>query len=90
MFRRSTRALRPRLLYPDGSFYCNWSLGMCMPLLYTATVTPYYVAMSGEDIPVAVYVLDRLVDLIFAVDILLSFSLAYRNPRTAGEIHVVK
>lgn len=62
---------------------------MCLPLLYTATVTPYFVAMSGEDTPVAVYILDRIVDFMFLVDIFLSFSLAYRCPQTGGGIHIV-
>lgn len=42
--------------------------------------------MSGEETPVAVYILDGWVDCLFVIDIFLSFSLAYRSPETGGEI----
>lgn len=57
---------------------------MCLPLSYTAIATPYHVAMPGERASTAVYVLDRFVDCLFILDILFSFSLAYRSPRTGG------
>jgi hypothetical protein len=101
---------KTRLIQPDAPLYCNWCLGMILPMVHTAVATPcastwpgrpcskrsqgtavhcgsfvcrYYVGMMKEPKLVG-FIIDRLVDLFFMVDMVISFMLSYRSSATGG------
>lgn len=40
LWKQACLLFKTRLLQPDGSLYCNWCLGMILPMAHTALVTP--------------------------------------------------
>jgi CRP-like cAMP-binding protein len=86
-------AARLRLLYTKGSRFLIdprrsrympvWDVLMMCALVYTATVTPYEVTFVDEGACVTpLFIVNRLVDVLFFADILIIFNLSYQSTST--------
>ena len=79
--RRSlARAREPMaLLHPASAFMRRWDVVTLVLLAFTATVTPFEVCFLDPVIDVhdGLFWVDRLVDLLFGVDVFINFNLAY-------------
>jgi len=64
------------LIMPDTPMMQRWDLVILTCLLFTATVTPYEVAFTETSIN-AMFLINRLVDLLFLCDMLKEFKLMY-------------
>ena len=83
----STIMYKPKyLLDPRGSkFMPVWDIVMMFALSFTAIVTPYEVVFVDEGPCVTtLFVMNRLVDLCFVLDILIILNLAYQDKRRGG------
>jgi hypothetical protein len=67
------------LLHPASAFMRRWDVVTLVLLAFTATVTPFEVCFLDPVIDVhdGLFWVDRLVDLLFAVDVAINFNLAY-------------
>jgi hypothetical protein len=74
------------VIHPEERLWSTWCLGMVFPMTHTSIVTPYYIGMMQEP-PTSIFVLDRIVDFLFVVDLGLNFMLAYRSSITGGANH---
>jgi CRP-like cAMP-binding protein len=71
------KKLSQDVLHPNNStFLPQWDIVVGIALLFTATVTPFEVAFLGSGIN-ALFVINRLFDLVFITDIWVNFHLAY-------------
>ena len=69
-----------------SKFVARWEIALWIALLFTAIVTPYEVGFIDQTDEVdAFFVANRIVDVIFAIDICLQFMLMY--PRSTGVMH---
>lgn len=59
---------RKPLIYPDGSFYTQWSLMMALPMFYIAVVTPLYIGLL-KDSPLPIFITDCVIDTVFIIDL---------------------
>jgi hypothetical protein len=69
-------AARKWLIMPGGWFSTRWDMVLIVALLFTTVITPYEVAL----LPVTVngmFVLNRIVDLVFLVDIWVNMNLMF-------------
>jgi hypothetical protein len=66
------------LVSPDGSFCQRWDLLIIVLLIFTATVTPYEVAFVTTRLD-GLFVINRCVDFVFLVDILINFCLIFKD-----------
>lgn len=64
------------LLFPDDTVIGAWSVLMTLLMLYTATVTPYRVALIDIDSS-SWQVLDIVIDTLFAIDLVINCFLSY-------------
>lgn len=64
------------MIYPNNEVKRNWDAVITLLLLITCMITPYRLAFSGTDPPFWL-VVNMIVDLMFAIDIILSFLTAY-------------
>lgn len=62
--------------------YRCWETYMVLLVAYIAWVYPMEVAFLHSSLPRSLFIADNIVDLFFAVDIVLTFFVAYINPRT--------
>ena len=72
------------LVMPDSKFVQSWDMVTLVALLFTATITPYEVAVLSEQMwnearVDPLFWINRLVDSIFLGDMGLSFCMAYRE-----------
>lgn len=58
-------------------------------MAHTAIVTPYFVGMMQEP-PCAIFVIDRIVDVLFMTDMGLKFIVAYRSNATGGTLSLLQ
>lgn len=70
------------LVFPDDWFMELWAVLITFLLIYTATVTPYRVALV-EDEDEAWVALDYSIDLIFGIDVCLNCVLCYYDEESA-------
>ena len=64
------------MIYPNYDWKRNWDALITLILLITCMITPYRLAFAGADPPFWLFV-NIAVDLMFAIDIVLSFLTAY-------------
>ncbi|KAK3419797.1 hypothetical protein EUGRSUZ_G00560 [Eucalyptus grandis] len=73
---------RGRVLSPMDSRYRCWETFMVVLVFYSAWVFPFEVAFLDSSPNRGLYIADNVVDSFFAVDIILTFFVAYIDPRT--------
>lgn len=64
------------MIYPNNEFKGQWDGFVMLILFFTCMVTPYRLAFAKED-PPAWTIVNTIIDIFFAVDIILSFMTAY-------------
>jgi len=68
-----------------ASWVQTWDLTMLLPLIFTVVVTPVEIAFLPEGQHITMmFVINRVVDLAFVLDMLLSFNLAYQESADNG------
>ena len=68
------------LLHPYGWFMLRWDFVTTVALLFTAIVTPFEVGfMDSPETPDTLFVLNRIVDVVFIFDMVFQFFLMYRR-----------
>ena len=68
------------LLHPYGWFMLRWDFVTTVALLFTAIVTPFEVGfMDSPETPDTLFVLNRIVDVVFIFDMVIQFFLMYRR-----------
>ncbi|XVE66936.1 hypothetical protein DITRI_Ditri08aG0119700 [Diplodiscus trichospermus] len=70
------------IISPMDSRYRSWQTFMVTLVFYSAWVYPFEVAFFSSSPPRKLYIADNVVDLFFAVDIVLTFFVAYIDSRT--------
>ncbi|XVE49090.1 hypothetical protein DITRI_Ditri01bG0054200 [Diplodiscus trichospermus] len=70
------------IISPMDSRYRWWETFMVMLVFYSAWVYPFEAAFFSSSTPRKLYIADNIVDLFFAVDIVLTFFVAYIDSRT--------
>jgi hypothetical protein len=72
------------LIHPASGFMRRWDMVTLVLLAFTAVVTPFEVCFldPSSDITDGLFWVDRLVDLLFAVDVFVNFNLSYLDPST--------
>ena len=84
--RRRLRSMERRTINPQSKFMRYWDQIVVLALLFTAFVTPFEVAFAGEYIGIVNFTANRIVDAIFAIDIVLAFFIPYRaSPAEGGQ-----
>ncbi|XP_057494473.1 potassium channel AKT2/3-like isoform X2 [Actinidia eriantha] len=71
-----------RIITPMDSRYRCWETLMVLLVAYSAWVYPFEVAFLDSSPQRNLFITDNIVDLFFAVDIVLTFFVAYIDPRT--------
>uniref|UniRef100_A0A1D1Y559 Potassium channel n=1 Tax=Anthurium amnicola TaxID=1678845 RepID=A0A1D1Y559_9ARAE len=71
-----------KIISPMGSTYRCWETFMVLMVAYSAWVYPFEVAFMNSSAKGGLYIADNIIDLFFAVDIVLTFFVAYIDPRT--------
>ncbi|XP_027113168.2 potassium channel AKT2/3 [Coffea arabica] len=71
-----------RVIFPMDSRYRCWESLMVLLVAYSAWVCPFEIAFLSSHPKKLLYVADNIVDFFFAVDIVLTFFVAYIDPRT--------
>ncbi|XP_037496368.1 potassium channel AKT2/3 isoform X2 [Jatropha curcas] len=70
------------IISPMDSRYRSWESFMVVLVAYSAWVFPFEVAFLNASSITGLYIADNIVDLFFAVDIVLTFLVAYIDSRT--------
>ncbi|KAJ0078308.1 hypothetical protein Patl1_37159 [Pistacia atlantica] len=70
------------IVVPMDSRYRGWESFMVVLVAYSAWVYPFEVAFLNSSPNKKLYIADNIVDLFFAIDIVLTFFVAYIDPRT--------
>ncbi|XP_022763287.1 potassium channel AKT2/3-like [Durio zibethinus] len=70
------------IISPLDSKYRCWEIFMVMLVFYSAWVYPFEVAFFSSSPPRKLYIADNIVDLFFAIDIVLTFFVAHIDSRT--------
>ncbi|KAK1265916.1 Potassium channel AKT2/3 [Acorus gramineus] len=73
---------RGRIISPMDSRYRCWEVFMVVLVAYSAWVYPFEIAFMKSSAKGALCITDNIVNLFFAVDITLTFFVAYIDPRT--------
>ena len=68
---------------PKGDFQGNWDLVMVACLMFTAIVTPFEVAYI-EPAFNGLFIINRLVDLLFLIDLICQFFTPFYNGKMGG------
>ncbi|OVA06156.1 Cyclic nucleotide-binding domain [Macleaya cordata] len=71
-----------RIITPMDSRYRCWETLMAFMVAYSAWVYPFEMAFMKSMPTGGLYIADNIVDLFFAIDIVLTFFVAYIDPRT--------
>ncbi|KAG8368796.1 hypothetical protein BUALT_Bualt15G0084000 [Buddleja alternifolia] len=71
-----------KIFSPMDSRYRCWETVMVVLVAYSAWVCPYEIAFLGSKPSTPLYIADNIVDIFFAVDIVLTFFVAYIDPTT--------
>lgn len=64
------------MIYPNNELKGNWDAVVTLILLFTCMVTPYRIAFHDSD-PPGWEITNTVIDVFFAIDIILSFNSAY-------------
>jgi hypothetical protein len=65
------------IIYPDNQIKMQWDLFFAFLLIYSCLMTPVKIAFSFEDGIIAWSVSENVVDILFGIDMLLTFFCAY-------------
>jgi potassium voltage-gated channel Eag-related subfamily H protein 7 len=68
---------------PNSPFMRKWDLVTIVALFFTATITPYEVALLTTQLNF-LFVVNRLIDLVFTVDMVMQFFLIFRESTELG------
>lgn len=69
---------------PRSTTIRNWDMAVVAGLVYTCFITPYDVAFAGEEhFTDVLFVFNRVVDILFAIDILINFNMMYYDESTS-------
>lgn len=71
-----------RIISPMNSSYRCWETLMVVLVGYSVWVCPFEIAFLNSQTIKPLYIADNIVDIFFAVDIVLTFFVAYIDPRT--------
>ncbi|KAL2477546.1 Potassium channel AKT2/3 [Forsythia ovata] len=71
-----------RIISPMDSRYRCWETLMVLLVAYSAWVCPFEIAFMNSRPNKELYIADNIVDIFFTVDIVLTFFVAYIDPRT--------
>ncbi|XXG73616.1 hypothetical protein AAC387_Pa07g2506 [Persea americana] len=71
-----------RIISPMDSRYRCWETFMVFLVAYSAWVYPFEVAFMNSKRRGGLFIADNVIDLFFAIDIVLTFFVAYIDPRT--------
>lgn len=71
-----------RIISPMDSRYRSWETLMVVMVAYSAWVCPYEIAFLNSKPSPPLYIADNIVDIFFAVDIILTFFVAYIDSTT--------
>ena len=84
--RRQLRSMQRRTIKPNGRFLRIWDRMMVLTLIWVATLTPFEVSFVPSHTPNwTLFVINRMVDCLFLVDIVLSFCIPFRkSPKEGG------
>lgn len=66
------------IIYPDDIFLDYWNMLIILLLLYTATIIPYRMILTGSD-DTGFIIWDTIVDCLYFIDTLLNCIMAYYN-----------
>lgn len=75
---RAVRRLQRFSVNPKGRFLRRWDQLMVAAMTYTAIITPFEVAFITARTPWVAFAINRVVDLVFCVDIGLTFVIPFR------------
>ena len=70
-------------IMPNGKFAQRWDVIIVLMLFFIATVTPFEVGFLSMKVDPLFYI-NRVVDAVFIMDIVLNFFLAYRDSSERG------
>ena len=90
LVRRQLSRMQARTIDPKGRFLKRWDIVLVCAMFWTATVTPFEVAFlkgnGGDDdrINWLLFVLNRIIESIFVLDVLLNFFIPFRLPPLKG------
>ena len=83
--RRRIASMQRRTINPKGNFMRIWDVVMLNAMAWTAIVTPFEISFIVSSEPVwSLFVCNRIIDLIFLADIVLSFFVPYRMSPKQG------
>ena len=84
--RRQLNSMQRRTVPPNGRFLKVWDRMMLLSLVWVATVTPFEVAfVPATPVIWPLFAINRIVDVVFIADILLSFCIPFRtHPKKGG------
>lgn len=72
-----------KLIYITKFLLCRcWETVMVVLVAFSAWVSPYEIAFLKSDPSTPLYIADNVVDIFFAIDIVLTFFVAYIDPKT--------
>ncbi|XP_073144030.1 potassium channel AKT2/3 isoform X2 [Henckelia pumila] len=71
-----------RIISPMSSRYRCWETVMVILVAYSAWICPFEIAFLGGETGTPLFLTDNIVDMFFAVDIVLTFFVAYIDPTT--------
>lgn len=71
-----------RIISPMSSRYRCWETVMVILVAYSAWICPFEIAFLDSNTSKPLFVTDNIVDMFFAVDIVLTFFVAYIDPTT--------
>jgi hypothetical protein len=77
----SKSILERTVIRPDSTFKMVWDLIIIVLSVYNSILIPYEFAYS-LDTNILLDILDRIIDVVFAIDILINFRTAYENSKT--------
>ena len=73
------------LIHPDSRFKIIWDLIVIMLSVYNSVLIPYDFAYSVKH-SILLEIFDRIVDVVFVIDIFINFRTIYRDSKTDDEI----
>lgn len=83
--RKQINRMERRTIRPDGRFLRRWDFVLMIAMAFVATATPFEVAFVTSTAPAsALFITNRIIDVIFVVDIVLNFFIPYRQSAKQG------
>lgn len=77
---RQALAAQQFTIDPDSEGYLRWMVVMFLTYIYTALVTPYEVSFLHIEKRGILFIVNRIMDAIFACDVVVNFFLKYKIP----------